>query len=369
MYLQKMKSVGLIGIATCFALLPMGCKKAPPITLTAQAAPPAVFPGEAVTVTAAAASVNPKKNTKVVYSWSGTGATGTGTTTTVATDALAPGTYTVKAEVKEGKPGKEGLKPGETADASATFTVKPFEPPTISCSASPTTINPGDSSTVTAAGVSPQNRPLTYSYAASAGSVTGTGSTAAFSSAGAPSGSIGITCNVADDKGHTASAGTSVTITAPYVKPIPHASALCALSFEKDAKRPTRVDNEAKACLDQVALDLQNQADAKVVVVGESNAKEKEPKKGKHAKQVDWAAERAVNSKEYLVTDKGIDASRIIVKTGTTDGKSVEDYIVPSGATFESDVQGTTAVDETAVKPEARKPLGAKAHHHKKAEQ
>jgi hypothetical protein len=39
---------------------------------------------------------------------------------------------------------------------------------------------------------------------------------------------------------------------------------------------------------------------------------------------------------------------------------------VPSGATFSADVQGTTAVDETVVKPEVRKPLGEK-HHHKKA--
>ena len=36
----------------------------------------------------------------------------------------------------------------------------------------------------------------------------------------------------------------------------------------RDKKRPTRVDNEAKACLDEVALDLQRQADAKAVVVG-----------------------------------------------------------------------------------------------------
>ncbi len=35
------------------------------------------------------------------------------------------------------------------------------------------------------------------------------------------------------------------------------------------------MDNEAKACLDQVALDLKQQADAKAVLVGESNDKEK----------------------------------------------------------------------------------------------
>jgi hypothetical protein len=331
----------------------------PPVTLSCSASPVLVFPGDPVTVTATAGDLNPKLT--AVYTWTGTGVTGSGTTATVATGSLAAGSYTVKGNVKEGP------KPGQTADCSASFTVKGYEPPTISCSASPSTINPGDSSTVTSVGVSPQNRPLTYSYMASAGTITGSGTTAAFSSAGAPTGAIGITCNVTDDKGQTASAGTSVTITAPYVKPIPHASALCSISFDKDKARPTRVDNEAKACLDQVALDLQNQADAKAVVVGESTAAEKEPKKGKHAKQVDFAGERAVNTKEYLVTDKGIDASRIIVKTGSTDGKTVEDYLVPSGATFETDVQGTTAVDETMVKPVARKPLGEKPHHHKKA--
>ncbi|MGA9673558.1 MAG: hypothetical protein WBQ94_30485 [Terracidiphilus sp.] len=41
----------------------------------------------------------------------------------------------------------------------------------------------------------------------------------------------------------------------------------------------------------------------------------------------------------------------------------MEDYLVPAGATFTTDVQGTTQVDETAVKSEARKPLG---ENHKK---
>ncbi|MGA2219009.1 MAG: OmpA family protein [Terracidiphilus sp.] len=366
---RMLKSACVVLTATCFALLPMGCKKAPPITLTAQASPPAVFPGEQVTVTATPGSVSTKKNVKVVYNWSGSGVTGSGATAAVATDSLAPGTYTAKVEVKEGKPGKEGLKPGETADASASFTVKPYEPPTISCSASPSTINPGESSAITSVGVSPQNRPLTYSYSASAGSVSGSGTTATFNSTGAPTGAAGITCNVKDDKGHSASANTSVTITAPYVKPIPHVQPLASISFEKDTKRPGRVDNEAKAILDGIALSLQNAPDAKLVVVGESTAAEKAPKKGhKHAKVEDLAAQRAVNVKDYLVTDKGIDASRISVATGTADSATVENYLVPAGANFGADVQGTTPVDETAIKPQARKPLGAKpAHHHKKA--
>ncbi len=346
----------------------------PPVTLACSANPTSVFAGEPVTVTATAGELNPKYN--VLYSWSGQGVTGNGATATVGTSALAPGSYTVKGTVKEGKPGKEGLKPGETADCTANFTVKEFEPPTISCTANPTTIKPGETASITATAMSPQNRPLTYSYTASAGTVNGEGNSATFSSTGAPTGTTQITCNVSDDKGHTATANTSVTITAPYVPPAPHTQALCSITFDKDKKRPTRVDNEAKACLDEVALDLQKQADAKAVVVGESDAKEKAKTakeqaiqaKHKHPKPVaDDAAQRAVNTKEYLVTEKGIDASRISVATGTTDGQTVEDYLVPAGATFTSDVNGTTPVDETAVKAEVRKPLGQKPVHHKKA--
>ena len=331
----------------------------PPVTMACTPNPVTIFQGDPVTVTATTAYLDPKLN--AIYSWSGTGVSGTGTTATVATGSLAPGTYTVKGEVKEGKPGKEGLKPGQTADCSAVFNVKAFEPPTVSCTANPTSIHPGDPSTITAIGISPQNRPLTYSYSASAGTVSGNGNTASFNSTGAPTGAVGITCNAADDKGGTASSGTSVTIVAIPPPPLPHATALCSISFDKDLKRPTRVDNEAKACLDQVTDALKNDPTATVVVVGESTAKEKTPKQGKHAKAPeDFAAERAVNTKDYLVNEEqsGIDASRIIVRTGTGDSKSVEDYLVPAGATFDNDVTGTTAVDSSAIKTVTRKPIG-----------
>ena len=372
MYSRNLKSVCLVLASACLVLVPMGCKKAPPITLSATAAPPAVFPGEPVTATATAGSVDPNKKTNVIYNWSGTDVTGNGTTATVATATLDPGNYTVKAEVKEGKKGKEGLKPGQTADATATFTVKPFEPPTISCSANPTTLKPGETSTVTAAGVSPQNRPLTYAYSAVAGAISGNGASATFNSTGAPTGEVGITCTVTDDKNHTATASTSVNILAPYVPPVPHTQALATVSFGTDKKRPDRVDNEGKAGLDGIALSLQQAPDAKLVIVGEANAKErakteKEQKfalKHKHAKVDDPAAHRAVNVKDYLVNEKGIDASRITVATGTTDAQQVETYLVPAGANFAADVQGTTPVDETMVKAQPRnKPVAA----HKKA--
>jgi hypothetical protein len=350
-----------------------GCKKQPPITLACNATPPAIYQGDAVTATATAGSVSTKKNVSVLYNWSGTGVKGNGTTATVATDTMNPGNYTVNAEVKEGKKGKEGLKPGQSAQCSASFTVKEFEPPTVSCTADPATLKPGETSAISCTGVSPQNRPLTYSYTATAGTIIGNGATAVFSSAGAPTGKVGITCNVQDDKSHSASADTGVTIVAPALPPPPHVQELCSASFARDAKRPTRVDNEAKACLDQVALDLKQQPDATVVIVADANAKEKQitakqekiAARHKHAKVEYFDQQRAVNMKDYLVMEQGIEANRISVATGTGDDQNAQNYLVPAGANFANDVQGTAPVDETAVKPEVRKPLPVR--HHKPA--
>jgi hypothetical protein len=330
----------------------------PPVTFACSVNPASVFPGEPISITGTADMLNPKKT--AVYTWTGTGVTGSGTTAKVDTSSLAPGSYTVKGNVSEGP------KAGQSADCSATFTVKAFEPPTVSCSANPTTIKPGDTSAITATGVSPQNRPLTYTYSASAGTVSGTGNSATYSSAGAPAGTSTVTCTVADDKGQTATATAAVTIEAPYVAPPPVQSALCSITFDKDKKRPARVDNEAKACLDDIALTLQSKSDAALAIVGSSTAEEKAPPKHakKNAKVEDLAAQRAVNTKDYLVTEKGIDASRVTVYTGSGADKKVEDYLVPSGATFS--VDGATAVSGD-VKAQSRKALPERHHAAKKA--
>jgi hypothetical protein len=294
-------------------------------------------------------NLNPKRI--ATYTWSSDGGTvsGTGTTANVTTTNLNPGTYTVKGHVQEGN------RPGEMADCSAQFTVQQFQPPTITCSANPSTVNPGDSSTIQAAGVSPQNRPLTYSYSASAGSISGTGSSATLSTAGAPPGTITVTANTVDDKGQTASCTTSVTVVAPAPPPPVTTTSLCSITFDRDKRRPTRVDNEGKACLDDVALNLQRASDAKLAISGNSTAAEKEALAKKKKGGVDPAAVRAVNAKDYLVTEKGIDASRISVFTGNQDSTVVNTTLIPAGATL--DTNGLTPVDESAVKAQPRKEL------------
>ncbi len=309
-----------------------------PVTLACVASPETGYPGDPITITGTAANLNPKKT--ATYTWTTDGGTisGTSNVANIDTKASNPGSYTAKGHVSEGK------KPGQMADCSAAYTIKAFEPPTVSCSANPSSVNPGESSTITANGVSPQNRPLTYSYSATAGSITGNTSTATLSTAGAAPGTITVTCNVVDDKGQTASQTTTVTVNAPAPPPAPTTSNLCSINFDRDKRRPTRVDNEAKACLDDISLNLQRSSDAKLAVVGNAASGERMGNK--------LAAERAVNTKDYLVKEKGIDASRVAVYTGTQDGKTVTTTLIPAGATLDS--TGITAVDESAVKVRPR---------------
>jgi outer membrane protein OmpA-like peptidoglycan-associated protein len=293
-----------------------------PLELSCSVNPPSVYMGETLAASGTALNLNPKKT--VVYTWSVDGGTVTGVESTAKIDTtnLAPGTYTLKGHVSEGE------RPGENADCAAPYVVKPFAPPTVSCVANPSAVMSGDPSTITATGNSPQNRPLTYSYSSTSGSVSGSGTTATLSTVGSAVGAVTVTCAVVDDKNQTASGTTEVTVSVPPVVAKPTTSNLCSIQFDRDSRRPSRVDNDAKACLDEIALNLQQNTDATIAVVGNAAADERGGKQ--------LAAQRAVNTKTYLVNEKGVDASRVTVYSGPQDGKTVSTTLIPAGATFDA---------------------------------
>ena len=329
--------------ASSFGPVP-GCGPLPPPVLACVATPNLVFQGEPVTVTATATGLNPKQT--ATYSWTGPGVSSSGEVLNVSTAALAPGTYTVRATVTE------GTKSVQSANCEASFTVRGFEAPT--CDIGPmtlSTIHPDQTSNFTVNGRSPQNLPIQYSCSSTAGAVTLSGNTGTFSPNGAPVGPVTINCMVKDDKGQTASCKADVTVAPTPVIP-KHVEPLCTLDFSRDKNRPLRVDNEAKACLDKVALALQQNPDDTLLVVGEAA--------GSSGEGEDASAQRAVNTKNYLTSEKGIDASRITVVVGNEGTKGVEEYLVPPGANYTSDVQGIKQVDENAIKPQVRKPLPAR---------
>ncbi|HEY4045462.1 MAG TPA: hypothetical protein VGM27_01240 [Acidobacteriaceae bacterium] len=98
--------------------------------------------------------------------------------------------------------------------------------PGIRCSANPSIINQGDSTTITAVGSSSQNTPLTYSYTPSAGYMNGAGGTVTLSTQGVSAGVVTVTCNVDQQGGGTASATTTVLL-----QSVAGQQALTAFSF------------------------------------------------------------------------------------------------------------------------------------------
>jgi hypothetical protein len=309
-----------------------------PASYGCEAQPVSVYPGDPVTVTGKALNLEENKHLLPVYTWSTTGGRIPPKTdspnNTVNTAGLAPGDYTVGGVVNE------GIAPNRHATCSAGFRVTGYDPPTVACSANPTSIAPGGYATISAEGRSPQNRPLTYSFGASAGQVTANGTHATLATADVPPGNVNVTCNAVDDQGKQATASAVVTIVAPPPPPPPPAPSsqkLCSVSFERDRKRPVRVDNEAKGCLDDIAIALGRDPSALLVVIGKHGTDEKP----------EAAAERTLNVKQYLTTEKGIDPSRIEVRTGETLDRTVDTVLVPPGASW--DTQGTQSFDPTHI--------------------
>jgi hypothetical protein len=80
-----------------------------------------------------------------------------------------------------------------------------------------------------------------------------------------------------------------------------------------------------------VALRLQRDPDSTAVLVGESDKFERDARS--------LAAQRSLNTKAYLVTEKGIDARRIETRSGNAGGRTTQIWLLPQGATFNA--QGT----------------------------
>jgi hypothetical protein len=297
-----------------------------------------VMQGEPVTATVQTSNFNPKH--PLTYGWTGNGGnvSGKDTTATIDTKGVAGGNYTVTAHVTDPKNKKNG-----EATCTANYTVKepPKNPPTMSCTANPTSLQTGGTATITCTCTSPDGVPVNVAgWSATGGTVSGSGNTGTLNTTGASPGQITVSATCTDSRGLTANSSAQVTVENPPPPP-PKASKLSQCDFP-NTKKPWRVDNTCKAILDDVALRLQQEPDAKLVIVGNADPSEK---------RKNLAAERAVDSKAYLSggeAKQAIDASRIETRTGNGGTKTAEYWVVPAGASF--DAAGTEPVDETKVK-------------------
>lgn len=305
-------------------------------SLACDATPADVYAGERVTLAATLRNYKDKLKHPFVFNWILTGGKqlGFGPVIFVDTTGLAAGTYHATVHISAKEKGRQ------FAQCSANFTVKQSPPPTLKCSPDPSTVTPGQVSIITAYAGSIPQRQLTYSYTTSEGQISGKDNTAQLHTDGLPPGVANITCRVQDDLGQVAVATTEVTIAPPALPPAPHAQPLCTVYFNRDMRRPTRVDNEGRACLDDIALTMEHQPDARLVLIGEHSDSEADGQL--------TAAERAINTRAYLANEKGIDPSRVDVRTSTTPGRQVQTFLLAPGAIFDQPTEGR--IDESKIK-------------------
>lgn len=150
-------------------------------------------------------------NDTLTYSYTATGGAvdGTGPDARWNSSGVAVGTYTVTASVSDGK--------GGTASCATDIKVeqRPNRPPTATLSVERSPIQPGEHTGIICTGSDPDGDPLTYSYSASGGQVTGTGANAQFDATGVQPGTYTVKCTVNDGRGGTADATGNVEVAEP----------------------------------------------------------------------------------------------------------------------------------------------------------
>ena len=269
------------------------------------------------------------------------------------------GDYTIKVHVSEDsatvkdKLELRGLKKfGAVAavDKSIVIHVDPYRPPTLACSANPTSLMLGDTSALHATATAGAcNGNLSYVWSASEGSVTGSGADATYHSDGVqvnPGASkpVTATATVTDAKTRSASCSVNLTVAAaappkPVIPtpPTPTATQLDDIIF---AQNDARVNNCGKRTLERLYQQMSSDPDATIVLIGHEDTSEQSTRRRANAPQLD--RQRVENTAAVLSAGTGtcqrLETSRVQVDWVGTD---------------ETD-QFKTALCESSVKERAR---------------
>jgi outer membrane protein OmpA-like peptidoglycan-associated protein len=241
-------------------------------------------------------ATDPNKD-PLTYAWTVEGKKlSTETEITFGSEGRDPGSYNVTCTASDGEASASAAAKG-TIRAKDKEPAAANRPPTIDCQTSTVDLWSGESKELRAKASDPDGDNLTYAWSGTG--VKGSGATAKFDASGVKAGSYTVTVTVDDGRGGKASCGMTVNVSE-------------RLSVTKDNKcgyfKPGgfRVDNCAKAILDDLSVRMQNDSKLHVNIIGYTD-------KTEHVKKLGERRAKAVAS--YL-EKKGVGASRMTITDG-----------------------------------------------------
>jgi len=233
--------------------------------------PAQIISGSGDTVAVRADATDPDNDT-LNYAWTATGGAidGTGSQVRWNSTGVALGTYSIVAKVDDGR--------GGVTSCSTEITVapRPNRPPSMNCSAAPTSVHAGDKVHIATVASDPDNDPLTFSWQSTGGNIVGSGAEVDLDTTGLAASRYTVSGEVNDGRGGTASCRADVTIEPPAVEA---RLAIRSIYFPTALPAPTKPDvglvESQQKTLTSLANDfkeyLANRPDAHLVLEGHAD--------------------------------------------------------------------------------------------------
>ncbi len=279
-------------------------KKNLPPTVSCSPKSASIRVGESATIRASATDPN---NDALTYAWAVNGGKvpGEGPTYTLGSLGREPGTYDVAVSVNDGEL-------SASCSVAVTLALPPNNNPGIRCLTSSVDVASGETVDLSARAADPDGDDITVRWSATGGTVRGSGSTATFDASGLRAGSYAVTATVTDARGGSASCNITVYVTEKVT-----------IGGFKSGRN--RVDNVAKAALDDLALRMRNNSRLRATLVGYTDGSRRETSaKGlgrKRAQAVaDYLKSKGVDESRMSLVDGGADNP--IADNGTAEGRA-----------------------------------------------